>query len=59
MFGILCIEPFPYSLQVLDIKDLGILGSGHFRLFVFELYILILILNHEKVTVIFINKLNH
>ena len=24
MFGILCIEPFPYLLQVLDIEDLDI-----------------------------------
>ena len=37
----------------------GYLRSGNFRLFVFELYFLILILNHEKVTVIVINKLNH
>ena len=37
----------------------GYLRSRNFILSVFELYILILILNNESVTVIVINKLNH
>ena len=37
----------------------GYLISRNFRIFVFELYILTFILNHENVTVIVINKFNH
>ena len=49
---------FPPSLRY---RRLVYFRSGHFRLCVFELYILILILilNDEKVTVIFINHLNN
>ena len=46
-------------LPSLRYRRLGYLRSGHFRLCVFELYILIVILNHEKVTVIVINQLNN